>query len=698
MKEFTLGLEGLNCASCASKIEQLTNEIDGVDKATLDFVTKKLRVKVHEERKTKGIIAEIKKIVNRLEPDVNIIEEMEASQHDHSHEHDHLDRKDIIRIILSGILFIIPVLLKLDGVPRFAVYLLAYIIIGLEIIIKAVRNLVAGHPFDEYFLMTVATLGAFAIGEYPEGVAVMLFYQVGEFFQGLAVNHSRKSISSLVDIRPDYANLEKDGKISVVNPKDVHIDDIIVIKPGEKVPLDGLVIEGKSSVDTSNITGESVPRNIQAGDTLLSGFVNNEGLLKMQVKKEFKDSTVSKILDLVENAASKKAPTERFITKFARYYTPIVVFIALAIGIIPPLFLGYNISDWAYRAFVFLVISCPCALVISIPLGFFGGIGGASKVGILVKGGNYLEALTDVDTMVFDKTGTITKGIFKVTKIEGFNGHSQEEVLELAALSESFSNHPIGRSIVAAYGGEIDKAKVTSYREIAGKGIEAEIDGAKILIGNEKLFKDNNIEIVEVESIGTIAYVGKDGVHIGTIEVSDELKDNVVDHIKEIKSAGIKTVMLSGDKEETAKKVGRMVNIDRVYGDLLPQDKVRIFEDILSKSKGKVAFIGDGVNDAPVLARADIGVAMGGLGSDAAIEASDIVIMTDEIGKLATGIRIAKNTKKIVIQNIVFALGVKLAVLALGAFGLASMWEAVFADVGVSIIAILNSMRALKVE
>lgn len=698
MKEFTLGLEGLNCASCASKIEQLTNEIDGVDKATLDFVTKKLRVKVHEERKTKGIIAEIKKIVNRLEPDVNIIEEMEASQHDHSHEHDHLDRKDIIRIILSGILFIIPVLLKLDGVPRFAVYLLAYIIIGLEIIIKAVRNLVAGHPFDEYFLMTVATLGAFAIGEYPEGVAVMLFYQVGEFFQGLAVNHSRKSISSLVDIRPDYANLEKDGKISVVNPKDVHIDDIIVIKPGEKVPLDGLVIEGKSSVDTSNITGESVPRNIQAGDTLLSGFVNNEGLLKMQVKKEFKDSTVSKILDLVENAASKKAPTERFITKFARYYTPIVVFIALAIGIIPPLFLGYNISDWAYRAFVFLVISCPCALVISIPLGFFGGIGGASKVGILVKGGNYLEALTDVDTMVFDKTGTITKGIFKVTKIEGFNGHSQEEVLELAALSESFSNHPIGRSIVAAYGGEIDKAKVTSYREIAGKGIEAEIDGAKILIGNEKLFKDNNIEIVEVESIGTIAYVGKDGVHIGTIEVSDELKDNVVDHIKEIKLAGIKTVMLSGDKEETAKKVGRMVNIDRVYGDLLPQDKVRIFEDILSKSKGKVAFIGDGVNDAPVLARADIGVAMGGLGSDAAIEASDIVIMTDEIGKLATGIRIAKNTKKIVIQNIVFALGVKLAVLALGAFGLASMWEAVFADVGVSIIAILNSMRALKVE
>lgn len=698
MKEFTLGLEGLNCASCASKIEQLTNEIDGVDKATLDFVTKKLRVKVHEERKTKGIIAEIKKIVNRLEPDVNIIEEMEASQHDHSHEHDHLDRKDIIRIILSGILFIIPGLLKLDGVPRFAVYLLAYIIIGLEIIIKAVRNLVAGHPFDEYFLMTVATLGAFAIGEYPEGVAVMLFYQVGEFFQGLAVNHSRKSISSLVDIRPDYANLEKDGKISVVNPKDVHIDDIIVIKPGEKVPLDGLVIEGKSSMDTSNITGESVPRNIQAGDTLLSGFVNNEGLLRMQVKKEFKDSTVSKILDLVENAASKKAPTERFITKFARYYTPIVVFIALAIGIIPPLLLGYNISDWAYRAFVFLVISCPCALVISIPLGFFGGIGGASKVGILVKGGNYLEALTDVDTMVFDKTGTITKGIFKVTKIEGFNGHSQEEVLELAALSESFSNHPIGRSIVAAYGGEIDKAKVTSYREIAGKGIEAEIDGAKILIGNEKLFKDNNIEIVEVESIGTIAYVGKDGVHIGTIEVSDELKDNVVDHIKEIKLAGIKTVMLSGDKEETAKKVGRMVNIDRVYGDLLPQDKVRIFEDILSKSKGKVAFIGDGVNDAPVLARADIGVAMGGLGSDAAIEASDIVIMTDEIGKLATGIRIAKNTKKIVIQNIVFALGVKLAVLALGAFGLASMWEAVFADVGVSIIAILNSMRALKVE
>ncbi|HSH35057.1 heavy metal translocating P-type ATPase [Schnuerera sp.] len=698
MKEFILELEGLNCASCASKIEKLTNEIQGVDNATLDFITKKLKVNIVEEERRKGIVKEIKDIVKRLEPDVKIIEEDHEHQHNHVHDHGDISKGDIFKIIISGILFVIPWLLKLDGLPRLTIYLVAYIVIGSEIIVRAVKNLIAGQPFDENFLMTVATLGAFAIGEYPEGVAVMLFYQVGEFFQGRAVNHSRKSISSLVDIRPDYANLEKDENIVVVTPKEVHIGDYIIIKPGEKIPLDGVVVRGKTSVDTSNITGESVPRTINPGDMVLSGFVNNEGLLKVEVKKEFQDSTVSKILDLVENASSKKAPTENFITKFARYYTPVVVFTALAIGLIPPIFFGYNLSDWAYRAFVFLVISCPCALVISIPLGFFGGIGAASKVGVLIKGGNYLEGLNEVDTIVFDKTGTITKGTFKVTEVNSYKGTMDDEIIELAALGECYSNHPIGKSIIEAYGKEIDKTRVSNYKEIAGKGIQAEIDDNKVLIGNKKLLEDNNIKIEEKESIGTIVYVAKNGEQIGTIVVSDELKQNIADDMKKIKSKGIKeTIMLSGDKEETARKVGEAVGIDKVYGGLLPQDKVKIFEEILKETKGKVAFVGDGVNDAPVLARADIGIAMGALGSDAAIEASDIVIMTDEIGKVATGIDIAKNTKRIVTQNIIFALGVKLIVLGLGAFGVATMWEAVFADVGVSIIAILNSIRVLKI-
>jgi len=699
VKEIVLELEGLNCASCAAKIEELANDIDGVDNASLDFVNKKLKVNVEEDNKSENITNEIKTIVNTLEPHVQVIEKnKEDYSHSHSHDHGDIKKSDIIKLIIGGILFIIPYLFKLEGTPRFLTYLLAYIVVGLEIIIIAIRNVFRGQPFDEYFLMTVATIGAFLIGEYPEGVAVMLFYQLGEFFQGLAVNHSRKSISSLLDIRPDYANLEINGEIQIVEPEKVHVGDYIIIKPGEKVPLDGIILEGKSSMDTSNITGESVPRTVNIGDTVLSGFVNREGLLKVEVVKEFGESTVSKILDLVENASSKKAPTENFITKFARYYTPVVVYTALAIGLIPPLLMGYDIRDWAYRAFVFLVISCPCALVISIPLGFFGGIGGASKSGILIKGGNYLEGLNDIDTLVFDKTGTITKGSFNVVNIEGYEGVSKDEILELAAYGESYSNHPIGISIVEAYGKEIDKSKIENYREISGKGIEAEIHGEKVLIGNRKLFKENNIDILEKDSIGTVVYIGKNNTHIGTIEISDELKDNVIDHIKAIKSQNINTIMLSGDNELTAKKVGELVGMDKVYGDLLPQDKVNIFEKILEENPGKVAFVGDGVNDAPVLARADIGIAMGGLGSDAAIEASDIVIMTDEIGKINTGLKIAKNTKKIVTQNIVLALSIKLIVLILGAFGKATMWEAVFADVGVSIIAILNSIRALKVE
>lgn len=732
MKQIELELDGLNCAGCAGKIEKLSREIKGVENANLDFISRKLKVNVIKDDEASTVTEKIKKIVKELEPHVMVIDktnnigrkrshghnhehshccdhDCQNDHHDHDHDHDHghehshdhgeMNKKEIIKLILGGLLFVIPLLFKLEGTPRFAVYFLAYIVVGYEVIIIAMKNLLAGIPFDENFLMTVATIGALVIGEYPEAVAVMLFYQLGEMFQGMAVNHSRKSISSLLDIRPDYANLEKNDEIIVVDPSEIQVGDIIIVKPGEKVPLDGIVIEGESSLDTSNITGESLPRNVGVGDEILSGVVNNHGLLKIKVEKEFGESTIAKILNLVENASSKKAPTENFITKFAKIYTPVVVFVALAIAILPPLFIGGGLKYWAYKACIFLVISCPCALVISVPLGFFGGIGGASKSGILIKGGNYLEALNEVSTIVFDKTGTITKGTFKVTEIRAYGNYTKEEILELAAYGETFSNHPIGKSIVEEYDKEINKEYIKSYKEISGKGIEVEIEGKKIILGNKKLFDEKNILIDKVDSIGTVVYVGKENSHIGSIIVSDELKDNVVKDMKNLKELGIKeTIMLSGDNENTAKKVGELVGVGKVYGNLLPQDKVKMFEDIINKSSGKVAFVGDGVNDAPVLARADIGIAMGGLGSDAAIEASDIVIMTDEIGKIATGIKIAKNTKKIVTQNIVLALGVKLIVLTLGTIGLATMWEAVFADVGVSIIAILNSIRALKVE
>lgn len=705
MKTIELELNGLNCASCAGKIERLSNEIDGVSEANLDFVSKKLKVNLNEDDKIDIIKKDIKAIIKKLEPDVIVIDKADKDtykdDHDHHHDHGDVTKKEIVKLIISGILFALPWILGLQGTPRLALYLFSYLVVGHKVIIRAAKNVIGGTPFDENFLMTIATIGAFVIGEYPEAVAVMLFYQVGEMFQGMAVNHSRKSISSLLDIRPDSANLEKNNEIIVVSPEDVHIGDYIIIKPGEKVPLDGVVVEGESSLDTSNITGESVPRNVSVGDNVLSGVVNNHGMLKVKVSKEFGESTVSKILDLVENASSKKAATENFITKFARYYTPLVVFVALAIAVIPPLFMGAELKEWAYRACVFLVISCPCALVISIPLGFFGGIGGASKTGILVKGGNYLEALTEVDTIVFDKTGTITKGTFRVTEIINYEDYSKEEILELGAYGEVFSNHPIGKSIIEDYGKEINKEHIKSYKEIPGKGIEVVIDNKQILLGNKTLFNDRGIKVNETNSIGSVVYIGKENNHIGTIIVSDELKDNAIEDIKKLKSLGIKeTIMLSGDNELTANKVGEIVGIDKVYGNLLPQDKVSIFEDIIDNKKGKsrVIFVGDGVNDAPVLARADVGIAMGGLGSDAAIEASDIVIMTDEIGKIGTGIKIAKNTRKIVTQNIILALGLKLVVLTLGAMGLATMWEAVFADVGVSIIAILNSIRALKVE
>lgn len=698
-----LELRGLDCASCAGKIEDRTAKLEGVKTASLDFVNKKIKVDIENELDRDKIKDSIIKLVNKFEPGVEVldlsIKDMDSS-HDHSHEHGNFDTHELIRIVSSLILFIIPPLLKLQGGIRLSTYLLAYFIVGYDVLIRAGKNLVNRTPFDENFLMTLATIGAFIIGEYPEGVAVMLFYQVGELFQGMAVNRSRKSIKALTDIMPDYANLEKDNEIVVVDPTEVRIGDYIIIKPGEKVPLDGLVVEGESSLDTSNITGESVPRSIGVGNQIISGVINNQGLLKVKVEKEFGESTVTKILDLVENASSRKAPTEQFISKFARYYTPAVVFIALGIGILPTLFFNGELTDWAYRAFVFLVISCPCALVISIPLGFFGGIGAASKEGILVKGGNFLEALNYVDRVVFDKTGTLTKGVFKVTKVKAYDGYSEDEVLELAAYGESYSNHPIALSILDEYGRDIRKEYIVDYREIPGKGISVNIDEADILLGNKGLLIDNNIDFVEEESIGTVVYVAREGRHVGTIIVSDEIKASVRDDLSSLKDLGVQeTIMLSGDNGSTARKVGDLIGIDKVHGDLLPQDKVLKLEEILSESSGKkVAFVGDGVNDAPVLARADVGIAMGGLGSDAAIEAADIVILTDEISKIATGIKIAKKTKRIVSQNIVIALGIKLMVLGLGAAGLASMWQAVFADVGVSLIAILNSIRVLKVE
>lgn len=705
MGEVTLELEGLNCASCAGKIEKLSGELRGVESTSLDFVNKKLKVSIYETNDKEEIINNIKKIINKLEPNVVVRDSSIRNSVLEDSAIEETKRKEyfnIGRILISGILFLIPYLFKLEGSEKLIFFLISYIIIGYKVIIIAFKNIVSGVPFDENFLMTVATIGAFVIGEYPEGVAVMLFYNIGELFQDKAVNHSRNSIKALMDIRPDSANLVVEDGVKIVSPNDVHIGDYIIIKPGEKVPLDGVVVEGESMLDTSNITGESVPRTIKTGEDIISGVVNKHGLLKVKVNKEFGESTISKILDLVENASSKKAKTENFITKFARYYTPAVVFIALGIGVIPILLGLGDPSQWAYKAFVFLVISCPCALVISIPLGFFGGIGAASKRGILIKGGNYLEALNDVDTLVFDKTGTITKGTFKVTDIMGYGGYIKEDIIEIAALGESYSNHPIAKSILEHFHGEVEKTRVENYKEISGKGISVDIDKVPILLGNEKLLEEEGIVIERSEAIGTIIYIGKDKKHIGTIIVSDELKEGIKETLIDLKkNKGIKeTVMLSGDNIETAKKVAKLAGIDKSFGNLLPGDKVKLLENIMNKKDDnkKTIFIGDGVNDAPVLARADIGIAMGGLGSDAAIEASDIVIMTDEISKISTAMKIARKTKRIVTQNIALALGLKLIVLALGSVGLATMWQAVFADVGVTIIAVLNSIRTLKVE
>jgi len=610
--------------------------------------------------------------------------------------------KRLWRIIIGAAVLATAVLLSLNNEwLQIALFIISYIIVGGDVVKRAVKNIFKGQVFDENFLMSIATIGAFFIGEYPEGVAVMLFYQVGELFQSYAVGKSRKSIASLMDIRPDYANVKKGDELVKVDPDEVQIGDIIVIKAGEKIPLDGKVIEGSSMIDTSALTGESVPREVEVGSDILSGCININGVITAKVTKEFGESTVSKILDLVENASSKKSNSEQFITKFARYYTPVVVIIAVFLAIIPPLVIdGATFSDWIYRALAFLVVSCPCALVISIPLSFFGGIGGASKKGVLVKGSNYLEALAETEIVVFDKTGTLTKGVFNVQEIHP-EGVSKEEILELTAHAESYSNHPISLSLKRAYSKEIDNGRISDVEEISGHGVIATVDGKKVMAGNIKLMKMMDIPYFKGELIGTIVHVAVNNKYIGYIVIADEVKEDSAQAIKELKAANIKqTVMLTGDNKSIGSKVAKELGLDKVYAELLPADKVEKLEELFSQKskKGKLAFVGDGINDAPVLARADIGIAMGGLGSDAAIEAADVVIMTDEPSKIATTMKISKKTLKIAHQNIVFAIGIKIIVLILSAFGITTMWAAIFADVGVTIIAVLNAFRALNVK
>ena len=611
-------------------------------------------------------------------------------------------KKMLVRIAVSAVLLIAAVLVPYQGLWRFALFLPAYFVIGWDVLWRAVRNIAHGQVFDENFLMALATVGAFCTGffgqgEYPEAVFVMLFYQVGELFQSYAVGKSRKSIASLMDIRPDYANVERDGKLLQVDPEEVAVGDTITVKAGEKIPLDGLVLEGSSLVNTSALTGESVPRQVRPGDSVISGCVNQNGLLRVQVTKAFGESTVQKILDLVENASSKKAKAENFITKFARYYTPVVVFCALALAVVPPLFVG-NWTGWVQKALIFLVVSCPCALVISVPLSFFGGIGGASRQGILVKGGNYLEVLADTELVVFDKTGTLTKGVFQVTAIHP-EGVSQQELLELAALAESYSDHPISRSLREAWGKALDTARVGQVEELSGRGVRAQVDGKEVWAGNGKLMEEIGLAYRPSGQVGTVVHVAAEGRYLGYILIADEVKPDAKEAIAALKAQGVKkTVLLTGDAKDVGEAVAQELGLDEAYTQLLPGDKVERVEALLQETspKGKLAFVGDGINDAPVLSRADIGIAMGALGSDAAIEAADLVLMDDKPSKIAKAMEISKRTLRIVRQNIVFALAVKLLVLMLTPFGLANLWEAVFADVGVMVLAILNASRALQ--
>lgn len=710
-------LEGLNCASCANKIEQKVLEIEGILSSSMNFLTKTLKLELGEVSDTPEFIEIVQKTVDSIESGVVVKEKKDPKHHEHHHgphgdydhndEHGHIHHHDtgkgeLVKIFLGGLFFATAYLFKSSRIVEFSLFFVAYIIVGGSVLLRAAKNITKGQIFDENFLMGIATVGAFAIGEFPEGVAVMLFYKVGEYIQGIAVNKSRKSISQLMNIRPDYANLQTTSGLMKVTPEEIKVGDIIVVKPGEKIPLDGVVVEGISTLDTSALTGESLPREVSVGNEVLSGAVNQRGVLTIEVTKEFGESTVSKILDLVQNASSKKAPTENFITKFARYYTPAVVGIAVLVAFIPPLIIpDATFNQWIYRSLIFLVISCPCALVISIPLGFFGGIGGASRKGILVKGSNYLEALNDVDVVVFDKTGTLTKGVFKVVEVAPFGGVTREELLEIAAFAESYSTHPIATSIVKEYAKEIDKQRITEYQEIAGQGVSVKIDEFSVLAGNATLIENAGIEFASIPLPGTVVHVAVKGKYAGYILIADEIKPDSKKAISALKSAGIKRIiMLTGDNLPIAQKVSEELGINEFYSELLPHQKVEEVESLINQLEGrsKLLFVGDGINDAPVLARADVGVAMGGVGSDAAIEAADVVIMNDEPSKIPAAIKVAKRTRAIVWQNIIFAIGVKLIVLGLGTLGLASIWEAVFADVGVTVIAVLNALRVLKIK
>ncbi|WP_297435457.1 heavy metal translocating P-type ATPase [Thermococcus sp.] len=687
-----LKLEGLDCASCAYEIEEALKK-EGFEFALVNFAT--------NEAVIEGDVEKAKEIIERVEPGVKVIEK-EEHDHDHGHEHGEGDpRRALYFIIPSLMLFGIGVVLRyyygMDNAFVFGIFTASYLLVGWKVLRSAVVNSIHGNLFDENFLIAVATVGAFLIREYSEGVAVMLFYVVGEFFQDMAVDRSRRSIKALLALKAEYANLLQGDGVVQVKPEELKVGDIILIKPGEKVPVDGVVIEGTSTVDTSALTGESVPRTVKEGEEILSGMLNLSGVLKVKVTKELRESTISRILELVENASARKAKTEKFITRFAHYYTPAVVGLAALVAIIPPLVYGDPFSIWLYRALVLLVISCPCALVLSIPLGYFGGIGRSARDGILVKGSNYLDALHGATVVAFDKTGTLTKGVFKVTKIETRNGFSEEEIIRFAALAEANSSHPIARAIKDAYGGGI-KENLMEYEEIAGHGVRTEINGVEVMVGNDRLLHRFNIEHDTCRVKGTVAHVVINGKYAGYIIISDEIKEDAPLAVKALKRLGVKkVVMVTGDNKDVAAEIARHLNLDGFYAELLPGDKVRVIEELeVEKGDGKVVFVGDGINDAPVLARADVGVAMGALGSDAAIETADVVIMDDKPSKLPRGIRIARKTQRIVRQNINFALGVKFAFISLGILGEATMWEAVFADVGVALIAVFNAMRILR--
>ena len=710
-------LKGLTCANCANKIEAKVKKLDSIKYANINFATTTLLVELNKGYQIEEVFKEINKIVKSLEPDIEV-ELQETSKRGKSNRTILSDAsssnevvcekekkttmsyiKENISLVIGTVGFVLAVMLESYPLIAFIFFAVTYLIIGKNVLITAAKNILRGEVFDENFLMAIATLGAFAIGEYPEAVAVMLFFEIGEAFQKYAVERSRKSISSLMNIRADYATVLENGNEIRVDPEDVEIDEIIIIKPGERVPLDGIVVDGTSFIDTSALTGESVPREITVDTEILAGAINNTGVLKVRVTKEYGESTVARILELVENASNKKALTEKFITKFSKIYTPVVCLIALLVAVVPPLIMkDQTFSVWIYRALSLLVVSCPCALVVSVPLGIFAGIGGASKKGVLVKGGNYLEALKDVETVVFDKTGTLTIGVFKVTEINT-NNIDKDELLKLAAYGESNSNHPIALSIVKAYGKEINKESLINYEEISGHGIKVNIEGNEVLLGNYKLMNKFNIKFNEVDTIGTIVHVAINGEYKGNIVISDEIKETSKEAIETLKSIGIKnTVMLTGDNKVVADKVGKIIGLDQVYSELLPADKVEQVEKLMNikSSKGKLVFVGDGINDAPVLARADIGIAMGGIGSDAAIEAADVVLMKDDPKSIVDAIKAARKTNKILWQNIIFALAVKTIVMILVAFGIGTMWEAVFADVGVTILAVINSIRCLR--